>query len=156
MRKNNCAARAARFLVQMFDVVCQTTTWNFHIGGADDNAGSQQYIFHSLPLHENHSYQASESVVRLFCTTRSTWNNRKRLNLTQSSILLWRFRCSCRRSFLNSLICCRDGDTADISIPTLALRPRKTFHFLFSDEELTLQTYVKAPSWQKLFRWALS
>ena len=28
----------------------------------------------------------------------------KDLTLTQSSILMWRFRCSCRRSFLNSLI----------------------------------------------------
>jgi len=26
MKKNNRAARAARFLVQCFDVVCQTTT----------------------------------------------------------------------------------------------------------------------------------
>ena len=38
------------------------------------------------------------------CTTWSTWNNRKRLSLTQSTILMWRFPCSCRRSFLNSLI----------------------------------------------------
>ena len=38
------------------------------------------------------------------CATWPTWNNRKRLNLTQSSILMWRFRCSCRRSFLNSLL----------------------------------------------------
>ena len=45
MKKNNRAARAARaarFLVQCFDVVCQTTTWNFHIWGSDDNASSQQ------------------------------------------------------------------------------------------------------------------
>ena len=28
--KNNRAARAARLLVQFFDVVCQTTAWNFH------------------------------------------------------------------------------------------------------------------------------
>ena len=28
----------------------------------------------------------------------------KKINLTQSSILMWRFRCSCRRSFLNSLM----------------------------------------------------
>ena len=38
MMKNNRAARAARFLVQFFDVVCQTTTWNFHIWGYYDNA----------------------------------------------------------------------------------------------------------------------
>ena len=29
--------------------------------------------------------------------TWTTWNNRKALNRTQSSILMWRFRCSCRR-----------------------------------------------------------
>ena len=58
----------------------------------------------SLPLHQNHSYQASESALCLFCTTWSTWNNRKRLNLTQSSILVRRFPCSCRRSFLSSLL----------------------------------------------------
>ena len=84
--KNNRATRAARFLVQCFDVVCQMTTWRFHIWGSDDHASSQLKIFHSLPLHENHSYQVSESAARLFCTTWSTWNNRKRLDLTQSSI----------------------------------------------------------------------
>ena len=31
MKNNNRAARAARYLVHCFDVVCQTTTWNFHI-----------------------------------------------------------------------------------------------------------------------------
>ena len=36
--KNNRAARAARFLVQLFDVVCQTTTSELHIWGSDDNA----------------------------------------------------------------------------------------------------------------------
>ena len=75
----------------------------FHIWGSDDNGSSQKWIFHSLPSQENHSYQARESAVRLFCTTWSTWNIRKRRNWTQSSILMWRFRCSCRRSFLNSL-----------------------------------------------------
>ena len=33
-----------------------------------------------------------------------TGNNRKPFNLTQSSTLTWRFRCSSRRSFLNSLL----------------------------------------------------
>ena len=69
--------------------------------------------FPSLPLHENHSWQASERALRLFCTTWSTWNNRKRLNLTQSSVLMRRCPCSCRRSFLSSLLklpmCCRVG-----------------------------------------------
>ena len=44
MRKNNRAARAARTVVQFFDVVCQMTAWNFQIRelkhvrfwGADD------------------------------------------------------------------------------------------------------------------------
>ena len=40
----------------------------------------------------------------IFFTTRPAWNNRKRLNLTQSSILVRRSRCSCRCSFLNSQI----------------------------------------------------
>ena len=66
--KNNRAVRAARFVVQVFDVVCQTKTWNFDIWGSDDNASPQQQMFHSLPLRENHSWRASESVLRLFCT----------------------------------------------------------------------------------------
>ena len=53
---------------------------------------------------KRHWCQANESAPRLFCTTWPTWNNRKTLNLTQSSILMWRFRCSSRRSFLNSLL----------------------------------------------------
>ena len=40
MKKNNRATRAARSLVHFFDVVCQTTTWNFQIGASDDNASS--------------------------------------------------------------------------------------------------------------------
>ena len=60
-------------------------------------------IFHSLPLQENHSCQASESALRLFCTTWPTWNGRKTLNLTQISLLMWRFRCSRRRGILKSL-----------------------------------------------------
>ena len=54
MKENNHAARAARFLVQCFDVFWQTTASNFHISGSEDNASSQQQIFDSLPLHENH------------------------------------------------------------------------------------------------------
>ena len=63
-------------------------------------ARSSKSSIHSLSLHENHSYQASESALRPFCTTWSTWNNRKRLNLMQSSLLLWRFPCSYRPSFI--------------------------------------------------------
>ena len=60
-----------------------------------------------LCLCINHFHcQASESALRVFCTTFSTWNNRQKLNLAQSSrfILMRRFWCSSSRSFLNSLI----------------------------------------------------
>ena len=56
--------------------------------------------FHSLPLHENRSFQTSKSVLHLFSTTWSNWKS-KTINRTQSSISQWRFRCC--RSFLNSL-----------------------------------------------------
>ena len=65
MKKNNRAARAALFLVELFYVVRQMRTWNFHIWGSGDNATAQQEIFYSLPLLENHSCQASESALRL-------------------------------------------------------------------------------------------
>ena len=59
---------------------------------------------HSLTvdiLHENHWCQASESTLRLFCTTWSTTiiARHQTHNLTQS--LKW---CSSRHSFLNSLL----------------------------------------------------
>ena len=53
---------------------------------------------------KRHWCQASESAPRLFCITWPTWSNRKTLNLTHSSILMWRLCCSSRRSFLNSLL----------------------------------------------------
>ena len=37
-KKNNRAARAARFLLQFFDVVYQMMTWNFLFSSFDDNA----------------------------------------------------------------------------------------------------------------------
>ena len=48
MRKNNRAARAARLFDGIFSptVVCQTTTWNFHTLGSDDNASPQGEIFY--------------------------------------------------------------------------------------------------------------
>ena len=47
--------------------------------------------------------QAKQTKVH-FAYFFTTWDNHKTLNLTQSSILMWRFLCSSRRSFLNSLI----------------------------------------------------
>ena len=46
----------------------------------------------------------AKSVLCLFCTTWPTCNDSKTLNLAQSSILIWSFRCSSRRSFLTSLL----------------------------------------------------
>ena len=83
MRQSNGAARVAHFLVQYFDDVCQTKTWNFHIWGSDANSSPQQNIFHSLPLDEKHLSQVRESTLRLVCTTWQTWNNRITNNLTQ-------------------------------------------------------------------------
>ena len=100
MRKIN---RAARFLAQIFDI---SARWRRQILiCSDGNASSQQLMFHSLPLNENHSCRTSESIIGLFCSKCPTWNNRKALNLiTQTSILKWGFRDSSRRSF-NKLPC---------------------------------------------------
>ena len=57
--------------------------------------------FHFLSRHEKHSSHASERALHLFYATWPTWNNRKTLKV---KILMWRFRCSCRCSFLNSLL----------------------------------------------------
>ena len=40
LKKNNRAARAARFLLQFFDVVYQMT-WNFLFSSFEDNASPQ-------------------------------------------------------------------------------------------------------------------
>ena len=37
MMESNRAARAARFLMEFFDVVSQTTTWSFQIYGFNNN-----------------------------------------------------------------------------------------------------------------------
>ena len=54
IRKNNRAARAARFLVQFFDVVCQTTSWNFQIWGS---------VTTTRPTTETLSFSASKSLL---------------------------------------------------------------------------------------------
>ena len=62
--ENNRAARAARTLIQFFDVVGQMTTWNFQIYGFNDNVNRQQKIFHSLYLLQRRLYQ---SISRVLC-----------------------------------------------------------------------------------------
>ena len=79
-----------------------------------DNRGST--------VHENHSCQASESALRLFCTTWSTWNNPKGRSLKQSSFLMWRFPWSCRRSFLNSLLAMMTAPSRQTSLENKHLR----------------------------------
>ena len=87
MGKNNRAARAARSLVQFFDMVCQTTTWNFPIRGSDDNMKS---------------FKWKPFVPSKRTDTSPTLNSR--LNRPQSYHLKWIFRCSGRRGLLNSPI----------------------------------------------------
>ena len=50
MRENNRAARAARTLVELLDVVCQKTTRNFQIYSFNGNVNTQQQILYSLYL----------------------------------------------------------------------------------------------------------
>ena len=97
MRKNNCAACAASFFTQFF--LCSLP--NHHV---NDNTNLQQWIFHSLPLHNNHLYETSWTALQLFCTTWPTPDYSKTLSPIQSSILMWHFDGSSRCSFLNSLL----------------------------------------------------
>ena len=89
IKKNNRAARAARRFPEIFifEVLMSTRTVAINLSF---------FIFTWKPF--------VPSAPRLFYTTWSTWNNRETLNLTQSSILKWRFRRRSRRSFLNSRV----------------------------------------------------
>ena len=69
-------------------------------------------ILHSLPLHKSHPCQTNKSAPRLFRITWQTWNKRKTLNPTQSSILMCRFRCCNHRRFLNFLLISGKNKTA--------------------------------------------
>ena len=100
MRKIIVLDHKARLLGQCFNAVCQTDEgakfsflkfWRKRETAAGNLS---YYVFTWKPFVPS---------KRLFCTTWSTWNNRKTLNLTQSSALMWSFRCSRRRSFLMSL-----------------------------------------------------
>ena len=89
IKKNNRAARAARRFPEIFifEVLTSTRTVAINLSF---------FTFTWKPF--------VPSAPRLFYTTWSTWNNRETLNLTQSSILKWRFRRRSRRSFLNSRV----------------------------------------------------
>ena len=62
--------RAARFLVQFYDVFCQTTTWNFHTDI------SQQHELAAINLSFLH-----ENQFAYFLYTWPTWKNRKALKV---------------------------------------------------------------------------
>ena len=69
MRKNNRAARAARTLVQVFDVVCQMTTRNFQLKGFNDNVNttvnvsfSGIYFNEPLPVHLQRALSATKDA----------------------------------------------------------------------------------------------
>ena len=66
------------------------TTWNFHIWGSADSASPQQKIFYSLPFLANQRCQASKRTLRLFRTTRPTWNNRLTLEVPMKRIFLFK------------------------------------------------------------------
>ena len=81
----------------------------------------------------------SEITLRLFCTKWPTWNNYKTPNLTQSSIFRWRFRCSSRRSFLNSRFTVRwNGSKAKTR--TARIRNKRTGNTKLTAK--SMETYV--------------
>ena len=57
-RKNNRAARTARFLVQVLNEVCETRAWNFHIwrSQADDNANPYMKTIRAKPAKMHFAY----------------------------------------------------------------------------------------------------
>ena len=76
---------------------------SFHVSGlTTTRAGSNKSFI--LCLYENHSYQAREKVLRLFCSTWPIWNIRKKLNLMQNSVLMDTFVAESRRRFLKSIL----------------------------------------------------
>ena len=70
MKKNNRAARAARFLVPCFD---RRSLPNDHVKFSYLKFCRQRELaavnLSLLSLHESSSYQTSESAAHLFCTT---------------------------------------------------------------------------------------
>ena len=79
MRKNNRAAPAARTLVQFFDVVCQTRTWNFQIYSINDDVNTQRKsliisIWHhgaptNPPVAYNKEYEPKTNNRKIVTTT---------------------------------------------------------------------------------------
>ena len=99
MRKADRAARAARTLIEFFDVVCQMTTWNFQIYGFNDNVNAQQQIIQSLHLILRRFYQSNCSVICQQYRMRPKCKNRKIVTNAQMFVSRRRFlsgsRCGC-------------------------------------------------------------
>ena len=107
MRKNNRAARAPRFLVQFFDVVYQMTTWIFIFEVLKTTqTGSCKSFILCLYVKTIRGIRAKRAKVHFTCFLQRGKHGiiTKHSTKTQSSILMWRCRCSNRRSFLNSPI----------------------------------------------------
>ena len=83
VRENNRATRAARFLVQFFDVVYQTTTWNLHIWGFSNRARRSKLFILCLYVE---TIRAKQATLSLSCTKWPTRNNLKTFNPAQSCI----------------------------------------------------------------------
>ena len=80
MRKNNRVPRAARFSDVWRSLPNDEVKFSYlRFWRQRDTAAVN--LVHSLPLHENHSCQASESALRLFCTTWPIKNNPKKIIL---------------------------------------------------------------------------
>ena len=85
--------RKWRFSAIIWRSLSQMTTWSFQIWGFDHNVSPQLEIFHSLRMREIH-----------WCQSSKMWPtcNRVTLNITQSSILMWRVSFSSCHSFLRT------------------------------------------------------
>ena len=148
VRKNNGAARAARFLLQCFDVVCQTTTWHVY---RQRKPVAVNHSFFALAwkwkvhfiyfvrrdqdaiIAKQYLFLVFTHVMRRPCWCTKQWQNvaqvlhNNRIKFPEDSFrycsvhqhgrrdvtwkpriykffLKWPFRCSSRRSFLNSLL----------------------------------------------------
>ena len=64
-KENNRFTRAARFLVQFFDVVYQTTTWNLHIWGFSNRARRSKLFILCLYVE---TIRAQQATLSLSCT----------------------------------------------------------------------------------------
>ena len=100
MRQKNRATPVARILVLTFWRSLSNDDVKFsYLRFRRQCESTAESLFYTPPLHEKPSCHASDCTLRLFRATSPIWNNRKTLNIKQSSIFMWRFRWSSRRSF---------------------------------------------------------